>query len=47
VYSFKNSFLDAKYVDSNAEIIKKQLLIAGLRLAAIFRSVFNPAAKLP
>ena len=47
VYSFKDSFLDIQYVDSNAEIIKKQLLIAGLRLAAIFRSAFNPNAKMP
>lgn len=47
VYSFKNSFLDAQYVDSNAKIIEKQLLIAGLRIAAILRSVFNPEAKMP
>lgn len=47
VYSFKNNFLDVQYVNSNSEIIKKQLLVAGLRLAAIFRSVFNPEAKMP
>jgi hypothetical protein len=47
VYGFKDNFLDAKYVNSNAEIIKKQLLIAGLRLAAIFRTIFNPDAKMP
>lgn len=47
VYSFKNNFLDLQYVDSNAEIIKKQLLIGGLRIAAILRSVFNPDAKMP
>jgi hypothetical protein len=47
VYSFNNNFLDVRYVDSNSETIKKQLVLAGLRLAAIFRSTFNPDAKLP
>ncbi len=47
VYSFKDNFLDVRYVDSNSETIKKQLVLAGLRLAAIFRSVFNPEAKMP
>ena len=47
VYSFNNNFLDKRYVDSNAKIIEKQLLIAGLRLAAIFRAAFNPEAKQP
>ena len=41
VYSFNNNFLDAKYIDNNAEIIKRQLLIAGLRIAAILKSTFS------
>lgn len=47
VYSFQNNFLDRRYVDTNAETIKRQLVLSGLRLAAIFREVFNPQAKLP
>ncbi len=46
VYGFQNNFLDVRYVDNNSEIIKKQLLFAGLRLAALFKSVFNPTVKL-
>jgi len=45
VYSFQNNFLDVSYVDSNSKIIKKQLLYAGLRLAALMKSVFNPDVK--
>ncbi len=41
VYSFQDNFLDAKYVDANAEVIKKQLLIAGLRLASILKDTFK------
>lgn len=41
VYSFENNFLDKSYIDSNADIIKKQLVMAGLRLASIFSSVFG------
>ena len=41
VYSFENNFLDKNYIDSNSEIIKKQLVIAGLRLASIFSSIFG------
>lgn len=47
VYSFNNNFLDVRYVDTNAETIKRQLVLAGLRLAAIMRAAFNPEAKLP
>jgi len=46
VYSFNNNFLDLRYVDKNGEIIKKQLLIAGLRIAAIMKQVFKGEAKL-
>jgi hypothetical protein len=35
VYCFKNNHLSREYIDSNAIIIKKQLLIAGLRLATV------------
>lgn len=45
VYSFKENFLDLKYVDSNANIIKKQLLVAGIRLAAILKQMFGEAPK--
>jgi hypothetical protein len=41
VYSFQNNFLDKSYIDSNSEIIKKQLVMAGLRLASIFSSIFG------
>ncbi len=41
VYSFKDNFLDKNYIDSNAQIIKTQLLYAGLRLAAIIKEVFK------
>ena len=41
VYSFQDNFLDAKYVDANAAVIKKQLLIAGIRLASILKDTFS------
>jgi S1/P1 Nuclease len=41
VYSFKNNFLDKNYIDNNAVIIKKQLVMAGLRLAAILKDAFK------
>lgn len=41
VYSFKDSFLDKEYIDSNAAVIKKQLLIAGIRLASVLKTVFK------
>jgi hypothetical protein len=40
VYDFKDGNLDKNYIDYNAVLIKKQLLIAGMRLAAIFNKVF-------
>ncbi len=45
VYSFKDNFLDKAYVDQNAEVIKKQLLVAGLRLAAVLKSIFADGGK--
>ena len=41
VYSFENNFLDKNYVDSNAEVIKKQLVMGGLRLASLLSSIFG------
>jgi hypothetical protein len=41
VYSFQNDFLDKNYVDSNAEVIKKQLVMGGLRLASLLSSIFS------
>jgi S1/P1 Nuclease len=41
VYSFNNNYLDQNYIDSNAIVIKKQLVMAGLRLASILSEVFN------
>jgi hypothetical protein len=40
VYNFQNNFLDKNYVDNNAQMIKKQLVIAGIRLSAILSEVF-------
>ncbi len=45
VYNFKDGYLDKDYIDRNSNIIKRQLLIAGLRLASILGEVFNPGAK--
>ena len=41
VYSFNNNFLDKNYIDSNTAVIKKQLVMAGLRLASILSEVFK------
>lgn len=41
VYDFQNNFLSKQYVDKSYEIIKKQILIAGIRLAAILKEVFT------
>ena len=40
VYSFQDNFLDERYIDKNATIIKTQLLTAGLRLASVLKEVF-------
>jgi S1/P1 Nuclease len=41
VYSFQNDFLDKNYIDSNADVIKKQLVMGGLRLASLLSSIFG------
>lgn len=46
VYNFNNNFLDKKYVDDHANIIKKQLLMGGLRLASILKDcIGNPGTN--
>ncbi len=42
VYSFKDNFLTKEYVENNAQVIKKQLLVAGIRLASILQDLFKP-----
>ena len=44
VYSFQNDFLDKGYIDSNANVIKKQLVMGGLRLASLLSSLFGSKA---
>ena len=46
VYSFENNFLDKNYIDNNIQVIKKQLVVGGIRLAAILNELFyNDANK--
>lgn len=40
VYNFKNGNLTVSYIKSNTPLVKKQLLKAGLRLAAVLNKVF-------
>ena len=42
VYNFENNFLDKNYIDNNITVIKKQLVIGGIRLAAVLKELFNP-----
>lgn len=42
-YDFEKNFLDDKYLDKNIEVIKKQLVVGGLRLASMLDELFNPA----
>lgn len=44
VYSFENNYLDKRYIDSNIEIIKKQLVYGGVRLASVLEDIFKPKA---
>lgn len=45
VYSFENNYMDKAYIDNNISVIKRQLVVAGIRLASILQDVFNPDAK--
>jgi hypothetical protein len=42
VYDFENNFLDDRYLDKNVEVIKRQLVVGGLRLGSILNELFNP-----
>lgn len=44
VYDRQNFILDSQYVNRNALIIKRQLLIAGMRLAAMLNKLFYNTA---
>jgi hypothetical protein len=41
VYNFKDNKVDQKYIDQNAILIEKQLLIAGLRLASVLKEMLG------
>jgi len=41
IYDYKNNIITETYVDTQAPIIKKQLLHAGLRLSAVLTEVFG------
>jgi hypothetical protein len=41
VYNFKDNYLDKAYIDNASVIVKKQILIGGLRLASILQEVFG------
>lgn len=41
VYNFKDSRVDQNYIDRNAVLIEKQILIAGLRLASVLKEILS------
>jgi hypothetical protein len=41
IYDYKSNVIPETYVDTQASIIKKQLLNAGLRLASVLNSIFG------
>lgn len=47
VYNFKDGYLDSAYINRAKEIIQRQLVIGGLRLAAILTDVFKTNYKGP
>lgn len=46
-YSFQNNYLSPEYVNNNVRVIERQILLGGLRLAAILKEAFNPAPAEP
>lgn len=40
-YNFKNSLLDKTYIFNNKTIIERQMLVAGIRLAAVLEELFK------
>jgi len=40
-YDIKDSKIDQAYIDQNAIVVEKQLLLAGLRLASFLKEMFN------
>ena len=47
LYNFTDGKIDRAYIDSNKIVIKKQLLIAGLRLANVLKNIFKGNAIQP
>ncbi len=41
VYNFKDNTIDQAYVDRNKKIVEEQLLVAGIRLAAVLNHLFK------
>ena len=41
VYNFKDGKIDQAYINKNATVAKKQLLLGGLRLAAVLKEIFE------
>ena len=41
VYDFTNNTITHSYVDKNKEVVERQLLVAGIRLAAVLEFVFK------
>ena len=41
VYDYKDGKITQEYIDKNAPIIEKQILVAGLRLAAVLNETFK------
>ena len=41
VYNFKNAKIDQEYLDRNAVLVERQLLIAGLRLASVLKEIVS------
>jgi len=46
VYDFENNTIDADYVRRNRPIVKKQILYAGMRLAATLEELFGTTANI-